>query len=83
MLLDVVLLYNTVVSLSHREQTVKLNQEGFEVSTTSKCISAYLFRFILILRFSYFCCSVMEDLQYSLNIARSLESIIPGRRKMP
>ncbi|KAK4420749.1 hypothetical protein Salat_2025400 [Sesamum alatum] len=31
MLLDSVLLYNTVSSLSQREQTVKLNQEGFEV----------------------------------------------------
>ncbi|KAI3466227.1 hypothetical protein Pfo_022890 [Paulownia fortunei] len=30
-LLDAVLLYNTVYSLSQREQTVKLNQEGFEV----------------------------------------------------
>ncbi|XP_020554488.1 uncharacterized protein LOC105176769 [Sesamum indicum] len=31
MLLDSVLLYNTVSSLSQTEQTVKLNQEGFEV----------------------------------------------------
>ncbi|KAL6580492.1 hypothetical protein OROMI_008516 [Orobanche minor] len=31
MLPDVVLLYNTVSSISRREQTVKLNQEGFEV----------------------------------------------------
>ncbi|KAL8506179.1 hypothetical protein ACS0TY_017153 [Phlomoides rotata] len=31
MLLDAVLLYNTVSSLSQTEQTVKLNQEGFEV----------------------------------------------------
>ncbi|KAL0320780.1 UNVERIFIED_CONTAM: hypothetical protein Sradi_5339500 [Sesamum radiatum] len=31
MLLDSVLLYNTVSSLSRTEQTVKLNQEGFEV----------------------------------------------------
>ncbi|KAL6544448.1 hypothetical protein OROMI_023310 [Orobanche minor] len=31
MLLDAVLLYNTVSSISRREQTVKLNQEGFEV----------------------------------------------------
>ncbi|KAL7143193.1 hypothetical protein ABFS83_08G175100 [Erythranthe nasuta] len=30
-LLDAVLLYNTVSSLSQKEQTVKLNQEGFEV----------------------------------------------------
>ncbi|KAK6132907.1 hypothetical protein DH2020_033343 [Rehmannia glutinosa] len=30
-LLDAVLLYNTVSSLCQREQTVKLNQEGFEV----------------------------------------------------
>ncbi|KAK6132894.1 hypothetical protein DH2020_033374 [Rehmannia glutinosa] len=30
-LLDAVLVYNTVSSLSQREQTVKLNQEGFEV----------------------------------------------------
>ncbi|KAH6795622.1 hypothetical protein C2S51_036608 [Perilla frutescens var. frutescens] len=31
MLLDAVLLYNTVSSLSRREQSIKLNQEGFEV----------------------------------------------------
>ncbi|XP_051133892.1 uncharacterized protein LOC127253372 [Andrographis paniculata] len=31
MLLDVVLIYNTVSRLSHKEQIVKLNQEGFEV----------------------------------------------------
>ncbi|KAL6543185.1 hypothetical protein OROHE_010705 [Orobanche hederae] len=31
MLIDAVLLYNTVSSISRREQTVKLNQEGFEV----------------------------------------------------
>ncbi|KAL6539333.1 hypothetical protein OROHE_011104 [Orobanche hederae] len=31
MLLDAVLLYNAVSSISRREQTVKLNQEGFEV----------------------------------------------------
>ncbi|KAL6579036.1 hypothetical protein OROMI_009252 [Orobanche minor] len=31
MLPDVVLLYNTVSSISRREQTVKLNQEGFEL----------------------------------------------------
>ncbi|GFP95144.1 hypothetical protein PHJA_001658800 [Phtheirospermum japonicum] len=31
MLVDAVLLYNTVSSVSQKEQTVKLNQEGFEV----------------------------------------------------
>lgn len=32
MLLDAVLLYNTVSSLSQKEQSIKLKQEGFEVS---------------------------------------------------
>ncbi|EPS68462.1 hypothetical protein M569_06307, partial [Genlisea aurea] len=31
MLLDVVLVYNTVSALSQREQTIKLNQDGLQV----------------------------------------------------
>lgn len=78
MLLDAVLLYNTVSSLSQREQSIKLKQEGFEVSQSVHsclCLKQYIINCLhssmlvpasLCLLFPELICSLLMELVFHL-----------------